>query len=128
MHEILRVAAAQLSPVFLNKEETIKKACGAIKDAGKNGAELIVFPEAFISGYPDWVWLVPNSNGALLNEMYSKLVKNSVSVPDNATDQLCKTAKAAGIKVVMGMHERNTETSSTSLFNSLLLSAKMDQY
>ena len=48
-----KIAAAQLAPVFLNKEKTIEKACKAILEAGSNGAKLIVFPEAYISGYPD---------------------------------------------------------------------------
>lgn len=120
MKKDTKIAAAQLSPVFLNKEKTVDKACSAILEAGKNGANLIVFPEAFISGYPDWVWLVPNSNGAVLNDLYVKLVENAISVPEEATDRLCKAAKSAGINVVMGMHERNAETSSTSLYNSLL--------
>ena len=120
MNKNIKVAAAQLSPEFLNKKKTIKKACDAISKAGKKGAKLIVFPEAFISGYPDWVWLVPNSNGTVLNELYSKLVENAVSIPDESTDKLCKAAKSAGINVVIGMHERNSETSNASLFNSLL--------
>jgi len=120
MTNIFKVAAAQLSPVFLNKEETVKKACDAILEASKKGAKLIVFPEAFISGYPDWVWLIPNSKGADLNELYVKLVENAISIPDKATNLLCKAAKTAGINVVIGMHERNSETSNTSLYNSLL--------
>ena len=120
MKKIHKVAAAQLTPVFLNKEKTVAKACDAILEAGKNGAQLIVFPEAFISGYPDWVWLIPNSKGSELNELYIKLIENAVSVPDDSTEKLCKAAKQAGINVVMGMHERNTETSNASLFNSLL--------
>lgn len=114
------IASAQLSPVFLNKEKTVEKACKAIVEAGEKGAKLIVFPEAFISGYPDWVWLVPNSRSAELNELYVKLVDNAVSVPDNSTTKLCEAAKQASISVVMGMHERNSETSGASLFNSLL--------
>ena len=120
MPNTFKVAAAQLSPIFLDKVKTVEKACSAILEAGKNGANLIVFPEAFISGYPDWVWLIPNSKGAALNELYIKLVENAVSVPDQATDQLCKAAKTAGINVVMGMNERNSETSGASLYNSLL--------
>jgi nitrilase len=108
MTKNIKVAAAQLSPVFLNKEKTVEKAREAILEAGENGANLIVFPEAFISGYPDWVWLIPNSK------------ENAVSVPDDSTKKLCEAAKTAGINVVIGMHERNTETSSGSLFNSLL--------
>lgn len=120
MNETIKVAAAQLSPVFLNKEKTIEKACNAILEAGKNGAKLIVFPEAYISGYPDWVWLIPNSKGTDLNELYLKLVENAVSIPDDSTNKLCKAAKKANINVVIGMNERNTETSNSSLFNSLL--------
>lgn len=120
MTNSIKVAAAQLSPVFLNKEKTVEKACKAILEAGEKGADLIVFPEAYISGYPDWVWLIPNSKGAELNELYLKLVENAIAVPDKATTELCKAAKAAGINVVMGMHERNTETSNASLYNSLL--------
>ena len=114
------IAAAQLTPVFLNKEKTVEKACNAIREAASKGAKLIVFPEAFISGYPDWVWLIPNSRGAELNELYLELVENAVSVPDESTRKLREAAKEGGISVVMGMHERNTETSGSSLYNSLL--------
>lgn len=120
MAKTTKIASAQLSPIFLNKEKTVDKACQAIQEAGKNGAKLIVFPEAYISGYPDWVWLIPNSKGAALNELYVKLVKNAISVPDDSTKKFCQAAKQAGVSVVMGMHERNTETSGASLFNSLL--------
>ena len=120
MSKSFKVAAAQLTPVFLNKEKTIEKACKAINEAGKKGAKIIVFPEAFISGYPDWVWLVPNSKGAELNDLYVKLVNNAISIPDNGTKNLCIAAKEAGINVVMGLHERNSETSGNSLYNSLI--------
>ena len=120
MNKLKKVAAAHIAPVFLNKEKTVEKACEAIAQAGKKGAELIVFPEAFISGYPDWVWLIPNSHGAALNELYIKLVENAISVPDGSTEKLCKAARSAGINVAIGMHERNSESSNTSLFNSLL--------
>jgi nitrilase len=120
MTDIIKVAAAQLCPVFLNKEETVAKACAAILEAGEKGAKLIVFPEAFISGYPDWIWLIPNSKGAALSELYLRLVENAISIPDDSTEQLCKTAKKAGINVVIGVNERNSEASNSSLFNSLL--------
>lgn len=120
MEGTFKIAAAQLTPVFLDKEKTVEKACKAILEAGKQGCKLIVFPEAFISKYPDWVWLIPNSQGASLNDLYVKLVDNAVSIPDASTDKLCKAAKTAGINVIIGTHERNSETSNTSLFNSLL--------
>ncbi|TAH41896.1 MAG: carbon-nitrogen hydrolase family protein [Bacteroidetes bacterium] len=120
MNQIKRVASAQVSPVFLNKKKTIEKACDIIAEAGEKGAELIVFPEAFISAYPDWIWLIPNSNGAELNALYLKLVENAVSVNDGTFEILSETAEKAGINVVIGMNERNSESSNASLFNSLL--------
>ncbi len=89
---VVRIAAAQLSPAFLDKEKTVDKACASIAEAGRAGAKLIVFPEAFISGYPDWVWLIPNSKSADLNQLYQRLVANSVSVPDQTTGRLCEAA------------------------------------
>lgn len=115
-----RVAAAQAAPVFLNRNETVEKACTLIAQAGRDEAKLVVFPEAFISGYPDWVWVVPNSHGAVLNDLYTELVENAISIPDAATQELCKAAKSAKIHVVMGMNERNSEASNASLYNTLL--------
>ncbi len=120
MEKTIKVAAVQATPVFLNKQKTVEKACVIIEEAAENGARLVVFPEAFIPGYPDWVWLIPNSKGAELNKLFTELVENSVSVPDNSTDLLCKAAKENNINVVMGMNERNTESSNGSIYNSLL--------
>ena len=114
------IAAAQAAPVFLNKKKTVEKACKIIQKAGKSGAKLIVFPEAFIPGYPDWVWVVPNSKSKILNDLYAELVKNSVTIPDKSTDKLCKAAKEAKINVIIGMNERNGESSNSSLYNTIL--------
>lgn len=117
---LFKVAAAQAAPIFLNKKKTVEKACDLITEAGRNGAKLVVFPEVFISGYPDWVWVVPNNHGTILNELYAELIQNAITIPDESTNKLCRTAKQAKIYVVMGMHERNSEASNSSLYNTLL--------
>ncbi len=117
---VFKIAAAQATPVFLNREATVEKACELIGQAGKEGAKLVLFPEVFITGYPDWVWVVRNSEGAVLNELYAALLENAVSIPGESTKRLCRAAKEAGIAVAMGMHERNTEASAASLYNTLL--------
>ena len=118
--QTVRVAAVQEAPVFLDREKTVEKACERIHTAGEAGAHLVVFPEAFVSGYPDWVWVVPNGNGRMLDELYSELLASAVSIPDEATDALCDAAKAASVTVTIGIHERNAEASGATLYNTLL--------
>ena len=49
-------AAVQAAPVFLDREATVAKAMGLIQEVAASGARLIAFPEAFIAGYPYWLW------------------------------------------------------------------------
>jgi nitrilase len=51
----MKIAAIQASPVFLDRKATTEKALTLIREAADNGAELCVFPEVFISGYPAWI-------------------------------------------------------------------------
>jgi len=115
-----KVAAVQATPVFLDREATIDKACELIATASSEGARLIVFPEAFIPTYPEWIWGIPPGEQGLLNELYSELLTNSVTIPSDATDRLCEAARLANAYVVMGMSERNVEASGASLYNTLL--------
>ena len=116
----IKVAAVQTSPVFLNKKLTVEKVCDLINKAAKKGAKLVVFPETFIPAYPDWVWTVPNSKKAMWNELYSELVKNSISIPDESTKKICNAAKKNKVVVAIGVNERNAEASGSSLYNTLL--------
>jgi len=117
---VFKVAAVQTAPVFMDREATIAKACDLIIEAGRNGAELIVFPEAFIPSYPDWVWAIPAGQNQILSELYAELVDQSVTIPSPATDQLCQAARQVGAYVVMGLNERNSSASNASLYNSLI--------
>jgi nitrilase len=115
-----KIAVAQISAVFLKKKATVEKAIRHIEQAAKNGAQLIVFPEAFIPGYPDWIWTVPAGNKAQLNELYTELLNNAISIPDESTTALCKAAKKYKIIVAIGINERNSEASNASLYNTFL--------
>jgi nitrilase len=115
-----KIAAVQASPVFLDREATVEKACKLITQAGSQGARLIVFPESFIPTYPDWVWAVPPGKEKLLNELYADFLTNSVEVPSAVTEQLAQTAKISGAYLVIGVTERDTEASGASLYNTLL--------
>ena len=116
----IRVAAVQAAPIFLDREATVDKACGLIAQAGRDGAQLVVFAESFIPTYPDWVWAVPSGEQGLLNDLYAEFVANSVTIPGDATTKLCDAAREAGTYVVMGLSELNAEASGGSLYNTLL--------
>jgi len=91
--QVFIAAAAQATPVFLNRKATLAKACELIEEASRRGAKLIVFPEAFLPAYPDWVWLVPGNRADVLNALYAELLENSVSIPDDSTQKLCQAAR-----------------------------------
>jgi nitrilase len=114
------VAAVQAAPVFLDRARTIEKACKLIAEAGRRGARLIVFPEAFVPTYPDWVWAIPPGEVGLHNELYAELLANSVDIPSEATEKLCAAARRAKGVVAIGVNERNAEASGASLYNTLL--------
>ena len=108
-----RVAAVQATPAFLDRAATIDKVAELTAKAAAEGAELVVFPEAFVPTYPDWVWRAPAwRDGAL----YDALVRESVTVPSPATDRLGEIARAAQAWLAVGVNERVGGT----LYNTLL--------
>lgn len=114
------VAAVQAAPVFLDRDATVEKACELIHEASRNAARLVVFPEAFIPTYPDWVWAIPAGEEQLLNALYAELLDQSVTIPSPTTDRLCRAARRAGAHVAIGLSERNAEASGGSMYNTLL--------
>jgi nitrilase len=110
---MVRVAAAQATPVFLDREATTEKACSLVKEAGASGAELVVFGETFIPSYPDWVWRTPAwADRAFMTRLYA----NSVTVPGPTVDRLGEAAVESGAYIAMGVNEIDGGT----LYNTLL--------
>jgi len=112
-----KAAAIQAAPVFLNREATVEKACRLILEAANRGAQLVVFPEVFVAGYPYWNRLDNPFRG---KKYFRELVKNAVEVPSPATEKLCHCARQANAMVVMGINEKIPETLGT-IFNSNLM-------
>lgn len=109
------VAAVQATPAFLDREATIDKACELVAKAAAEGAGLIVFPEAFVPGYPDWVWRTERWED---RQWYGRLLDQAVTVPSDATARLGEAARLADAWVAIGVNE--LDTASRTLFNSLL--------
>ncbi len=115
--ETVVAAAVQAAPVFLDRDATVERAVGLIEKAAGEGAGLVVFPETFVPGYPDFVWRSrPWDDGPAA--WYSRLLDQSVAVPGPATELLGRAARRAGAFVCIGVNE--SESSSATLYNTLL--------
>ncbi|GGC85613.1 carbon-nitrogen hydrolase family protein [Chelatococcus reniformis] len=121
MKQVVRAAAVQASPITLDSAATTDKACDLIREAGRNGAEVVVFPECFISAYPAWFQFLPAGSKAL-NDLNVRLYKSAVDVPGPETAKLGEAARNANCYVVIGVCERS-RTNSGSMFNTQLFFA-----
>jgi nitrilase len=120
VHESFRIAAVQAAPVFLDLDATMERTCELIEEAANGGAKLVVFPEAYIPGYPLWVWFVPSGRTHPLRDLYSRLHANSITIPGPEATRLAEVAGAFGVTVAIGVNERNSEASGSTLYNTLL--------
>lgn len=113
-----KAAAVQTSPVFLNRKATIEKACALMMEASRNGAELVAFPEAFVPGYPYWIWLdMPSEN----YRFFERLFEEAVVIPSTATEELCRGAREAGIYALVGINEKLPRQMGTMWNTNLLI-------
>src|SRR5256885_14799594 len=94
---MIKIAAVQAAPVFLDRDATVDRVCARIAEGAAAGAKLVVFPESFVPGYPDWVWTVPAGRGAILGALHARLLQNAVTIPSDATRRISEAAREAGV-------------------------------
>ena len=124
---VVRVAAVQAAPVFLDRDATVEKAVSLIAEGAAGGAELVAFPETWIPGYPAWIFGAAGWDDAAQKRAFGRLNANAVELPSPAVDVLCQAAKKAGVVVAMGMTERDARTSRGTLYNSILYISNLGQ-
>ncbi len=118
MRDKVKVAVAQISPVYMNKEATIDKTCKAIEEAGQNNAELIVFSETHIPGYPYWRGTNPISKWSQNQVEY---MKNAIKIPGPETETLGDACNSANTIAVIGATEQSDIKGSNTLYNSIAI-------
>lgn len=99
----LKVAAVQAGPVYMNMDESVKKACKLIAEAADKGAKLIAFPEAFLPGYPYWVWL---DDPITTMEFTQMLFSSALECPGLELSKISQAAKENDIYVCISASER----------------------
>ena len=117
-----RIAIVQQPPVFLDRVATLDKAVAALDEAARGGARLVVFPEAFVPGYPAWMWrLRPGDDMALTEQLHARLRANSVDLGSADLAPLREAALRHEVTVVCGINERDGSFSQDTLYNSVVV-------
>jgi nitrilase len=117
-----KIAVIQKPPVLLDRDKTIERVLAAIDEAVGEGASLLVFPEAYIPGYPAWIWrLRPGGDMALTGEIHARLRSNSVDLARGDLQPIQDAAAKHGVTVVLGINEIDSRFSGTTLFNTVVV-------
>ncbi|RLD28392.1 MAG: carbon-nitrogen hydrolase family protein [Bacteroidetes bacterium] len=122
MDNTLKIALAQIAPVWLNKEATLQKVERSILEASKQKCELIVFGEGLVPGYPFWLALTGGAewDTKVNKELHAHYVRNSVQNEEGDLDKICKLSKENNIAIYLGIIERAKNRGGHSLYASLV--------
>jgi nitrilase len=106
------VAVVQAAPVAFDRERTLDKLHSLATDAARQGARMVLFPEAFVSAYPRGLdfGAVVGSRTEEGREDFRRYWESSVDVPGPAVDRLARTARSNAIYLVVGVVERDGGT------------------
>lgn len=120
--QTIKAAVVQAAPALFDREASLEKTCRLTHEAAQQGAQLILFPEAFIPAYPRGLTFgvvvgQRKPAGRLTWECYWQ---NAVDVPGPATDTLGQAAKEAGVFLAVGVIERDTQFSRGTLYCTTL--------
>ncbi|MBV9798837.1 MAG: carbon-nitrogen hydrolase family protein [Solirubrobacterales bacterium] len=111
----VRVAVVQDCPVLLDRAATLDLVAELTDKAVAEGAQLVVFPEAFVPGPPVWIDALPVWEDA---DWHTLLMREAVTVPGDACDRLAEIASSAGVVLVVGVDER--EQHGGTIYNTVL--------
>jgi nitrilase len=117
---LCRLAVVQHAPVFLNLARSVERGVALIREAIAQRAEVVVFPETWLPGYPVWLDDAPTAglwDYEPAKALYQVLADNAITVPGPELDTLRTLARDGAATIVMGAHERLGGT----LYNTVLL-------
>lgn len=118
----MKVAAAQIRPVWLDPEKTVDRIIETIADAATHKVDLLAFPEAYLSGYPFWLC---RTNGAAFDDArqrqaYAAFLEAAVEVNSPLVDRVAEAARDHGVSVYLGMNERGARAGRGSIWCTML--------
>jgi len=119
---VVKVAVVQAAPVLFDSAATLDKACQLVDQAARQGAKLILFPEAFVPAYPRGLGFgtVVGGRSPAGRRTWQRYWANAVDVPGPATEVLGAAAREAGVYLAIGVIERDNQFSRGTLYCTLL--------
>lgn len=121
---VVVVAAVQAAPIYQNLERSLARALELIAEAARRRAQLVVFPEAWLPGYPAWLDVcrdVAVFDNPAIKRLFAQLVEQSVVVPGPITEALGNAAREHNLTLVIGINERVIEGPGRgTLYNTVL--------
>lgn len=121
---MVRVAIVQEAPRYLDLEGTLALTEKRMQEAADRGAQLVVFGETWLCGYP--VWLDYCRDVAMwghepTKEVYAAIRRSSIEVPGPHTALLAELSRKYNVILVLGANERIAEgPGNKTLYNALL--------
>lgn len=118
----LKVALAQIAPVWLNREATLDKVISYISDAAEQGVGLVTFGEALVPGYPFWIALTDGArwDAADQKEIHAHYMDQAVQIEAGHLDGVCAAARDGNIAVYLGIVERAKDRGGHSLYCTMV--------
>lgn len=112
MKDLVRVAIVQDGSVPFDAGATAAKTCALIEKAGREGAELIVFPEAFLGTYPKGLTFDAPVGTRLPpgRDEFRRYYDGAVEIDGPELKAIAQTARERGAFVVIGIIERGGGT------------------
>ncbi len=119
---MLKIALPQIAPVWLDRDGGLARVIETINEAAQQDAELIVFGEALIPGYPFWVDLTGGAsfNSDKQKELFALYSDQAVIIEAGHLDGVCAALKAAKMACYLGIIERAADRSGHSLYCSFV--------
>src|SRR5258706_7248350 len=120
--KIVRAAAIQVAPIFLDKRATIDKLATLIREAGREGARFIVTPETGIPGYPYWrgsFTFTDVTTARQWHEVVLAYYHQSVHI-ERDLEPIRSAARAASAVCVVGISVQDERPVSNTLYNTMV--------
>jgi nitrilase len=118
----MKLAVVQYPPIYMDKTKSLQRAVELIEEAAKKDCGLIVFPEAWLPGYPTFVWrLSPGADMKKTDELYALMQLNAIDLSKDDLAPVKEAAKEHAMVVVMGHQELDGALSGSTLFNSVAI-------